>query len=83
MKLSKDWSDVVAPPGSGDQSCGRVHSDRVFRMRTVRIFTLSGGKITHFVSRVELVEFNVPLDTHIQVQLYDRFLNMLPLSGTI
>jgi len=24
MELSKDWSDVVAPPGSGDQSCGGV-----------------------------------------------------------
>ena len=22
MELSKDWSDVVAPPGSGDQSSG-------------------------------------------------------------
>jgi len=24
MELSKDWSDVVAPPGSGDPSCGSV-----------------------------------------------------------
>ena len=24
MELSKDWNDVVAHPGSGDQSCGGV-----------------------------------------------------------
>ena len=46
MELSKDWSDVVAPPSSSNQSCGGV-------LDSLKPLHQAVGDAVHYISELQ------------------------------